>query len=140
MDYENENLHFAAEDGNLNKVIELLEAGYDINAFDEDLAHTPLHRAARAGDVGIVKFLISAGAEVNIRDENNIGETPLGEVASNCSYETAAALINAGADPTIQGWMGITALERASERKRPEGIRVYELLLKAAKQKFGYKA
>lgn len=138
MEYEKEKLHFAAEEGDLEEVKALVAMGYDINYFDEDLFRTPLHCAAISGNTDVVEFLLSAGANVNAHSEEHIGETPLGEVASSCSYGIAEALINAGADPTIPGWMGITALDRASERKKPEGVRVYELLLKTAK-KLGHK-
>jgi len=139
MDYEKEKLHIAAEDGNLEKVKSLVSEGFDLNAFDEDLSLTPLHCAAKNENIDVVKFLIAAGAEINTHDEDRIGETPLGEVASSCSYEIAETLIKAGANPIIPGWMGLTALDRAKERKKPDGIRVYELLLKAAKKSFGYK-
>lgn len=62
-----------------------------------------------------------------------------GAIAGNCDFEVAKLLINAGANPTIPGWMQITALHRAKTRKKPEGQRVYQLLLDAAKKKFNYR-
>jgi Ankyrin repeat len=62
-----------------------------------------------------------------------IGNTPLRDVAANCSFEVAKMLIDAGADPTIPGWMQITALHKAQERTTPEGVRVRQLLEEAAK-------
>jgi hypothetical protein len=58
----------------------------------------------------------------------------LAEVAGHCSPEIAEVLIVNGTDPTIPGWMQLTALDRASGRKRPEGQRVFELLQGAAKR------
>ena len=84
----------------------------------------------------MAQYLLSSGANVNAHDEEAIGETPLGDVAANCSYDVAEFLIWAGADPAIKGWMQITALDRASERKTEEGKRVYKLLMKAV-EKFG---
>jgi ankyrin repeat protein len=130
--YEKESLHFAAEAGNLNEVKELVARGYDVNAFDESLSFTPLHYAVRGGHIEVVKYLLSVGADVNAHEEGKIGETPLGVVAANCSYEMAQLLVKAGANPTIHGWMQLTALERARSRKKEEGRRVYELLLKTA--------
>ena len=132
--YEREQLHFAAQDGDLERVKELIKDGYDINAFDQDLSWTPLHCAAQYDHIEVVKYLLSQGADVNAYEEDKIGETPLGQVAEECSYEMAETLIKAGADPTIQGWMQLTALYRASKRSNSEGMRVYELLLKTAKK------
>ena len=132
--YEKEQLHFAAQDGDLERVKELIQEGYDINAFDQDLSWTPLHCAAQEGHIEVVKYLLSQGADVNAYEEEKIGETPLGQVAEECSYEMAETLIKAGADPTIQGWMQLTAIDRASKRTNSEGMRVYELLLKTAKK------
>ena len=129
--FERERLHFAAGSGDLDEVRHLLEAGFPPSAFD-DLGKTPLHYAAESGHVEIMKALLAAGADVNAHDERVIGNTPLGDVAGHCSFEVAKVLIDAGADPTIPGWMQITALHRAQERKRPEGVQVLQLLEAAA--------
>jgi hypothetical protein len=72
---------------------------------------------------------------VNAHDEAQIGETPLGAVPPTCSYEMAKLLIDSGADPTIPGWMAITAVHRARDRKDEEGQQVFDLLVKAARRK-----
>lgn len=138
--FEKEQLHFAADEGDLNKVKELIEKGYDVNAIDEVMDFTPLHYAVRSEKFKVADYLISLGANVNAHVEEKAGETPLGDVAENCSYEMAEFLIKAGANPTFPGWMKITALDRAKKRKKEEGQRVYELLLKTAKDKFNYVA
>lgn len=125
--FEREQLHFAASDGDLKRVQQLIADGYSVSNFD-DLGMTPLHYAARNAHVEVMKLLIKAGADVNAHDAERAGNTPLGEVAGNCSYEVAKILIDAGADPTIPGWMQITALDEAEARKKPEGIKVYQLL------------
>ena len=73
-----EQLHFAAQDGNLAEVQRLVDSGYDVNAFDEDLYFTPLHYAAKGGHVKVMKYLISVGADVNAHNPKAAGETPLG--------------------------------------------------------------
>jgi ankyrin repeat protein len=128
---EREQLHHAAQDGDLNRVRQLIAEGFSVNAFDDDVHWTPLHYAATKGHLDVMKALIEAGADVNAHDEARIGNTPLGEVAGNCSYEVAKVLIDGGADPRIPGWMQITALQHSAERKRPEGVRVHELLRQA---------
>ena len=136
--FEREQLHFAAGDGDLDKVKELIEKGYDVNASDANLTLTPLHYAVRGEFFEVTKYLLKNGANVNAHDEDEIGETPLGDVAATCSYEMAELLVKAGANPTIPGWMQITALHRSQKRKKEEGKKVYELLAKTAKDKFNF--
>lgn len=138
--FEKEQLHFAAADGDLEKVRGLVEDGFEVNAFDEGLSFTPLHYAVRGGHLEIASYLLSVGADVNAHDEEAMGDTPLGDVAADCPYGMAELLIRAGADPMIEGWMQITALYRASERKTEEGKRVHDLLLTSAKQRGAVRA
>ena len=118
--YEKERLHFAADEGNLDEVKKLVEKGYDVNAFDEGLSFTPLHHAIINEQYKVAEYLIEAGADINAHEEEKIGEKPLGEVAANCTFEMAIFLINHGANPIIPGWMQISALDRAKERKKEE--------------------
>ena len=129
--FEREQLHFAAQDGNVEDVKRLLAAGYQPNVFD-DLGQTPLHYAAEGGHLEVMNVLLAAGADVNANDERVIGNTPLSEVAGKCSFDVAKILVEAGADPTIPGWMQLTALHRSKSRKEEEGKRVHELLEQAA--------
>lgn len=132
--YGNEQLHFAAGDGDLPKVKQLLKEGYSINSFDDSLSRTPLHCAAVGEHLDVVRYLIKAGADVNLSEEKKVGNTVLAEIAETCSLEMATALVDAGADPTIPGWMGLTALDRSAKRKRPEGRQTHKLLCEAAKR------
>ena len=118
--FELEALHFAAGRGDLGRVKELLADGNPINAFD-DLGWTALHHAARKSHLAVVCYLIAAGADVNARDEERFGNTVLKDVAQTCSLELARILLDAGADPTIPGSMGLTALDMSRNRKRFEG-------------------
>jgi ankyrin repeat protein len=131
-EFEREALHFACQDGDLERVRALVSGGSDLNAFD-DLGMTPLHHAAKGEHLEVARYLLENGANVNAHEESTIGNTPLGEVAGSCSLRMAQLLIDAGADPRIPGWMQITALVSASERKREEGPVVHELLLRASR-------
>jgi ankyrin repeat protein len=126
-----ERLHEAVQDGDLDEVRRLVADGDDVNAFD-DLGKTPLHYAVDREHVDVARYLIEHGADVNARHEPSLGNTPLGEVAASCSYVIAKLLVDVGADPTIPGWMQLTALDRARKRKRGDGPEVYELLARAA--------
>jgi len=132
--YEQELLHFAAQHGDLAEIERLVGHGSDVNAFDS-LGKTPLHWAAQGEHLNAVAFLIKHGADVNARHEPSIGDTPLGEVAGNCSFEMARMLVDAGADPSIRGWMQLNALDRAKQRKRGDGPRVFTLLKEAVGRK-----
>jgi ankyrin repeat protein len=132
--FKREALHFAAGEGELCRVEELLAEGYPINAFD-DLSWTPLHWAARRERLAVVHYLIAAGADVNARETERFGGTVLKHVAQTCSLELARVLLDAGADPTIPGWMGLTALDRSVDRKRFEGPDVHRRLLEAARRR-----
>ena len=84
-----------------------------------------------------MRTLLASGANVNAHDERVIGNTPLRGVADNCSFEVAKILVDAGADPTIPGWMQITALHKARQRTSPDGVRVRQLLENAASHSGG---
>jgi ankyrin repeat protein len=62
-------------------------------------------------------------------------DTPLGSVAATCSFEIAELLVKLGADPSLPGWMGNSAMDQAKERTDPEGRAVYNLLLKGIRSK-----
>jgi ankyrin repeat protein len=130
--YEKEQLHFAVQDGDIEKVQSLISNGVDINSFDE-IDKTPLHYAVEKEDFMLIDLLLEAGADPNAHNEKNIGNTPLRNVASKCSLKLAQRMIEAGADPTIAGWMQISALDIAKKRKRGNGPLVYKLFLEKTK-------
>ncbi len=135
--YKRTEMHFAAGQGDLSRVKQFIESGDNLREFDE-IGYTPLHHAAKGEFFALTSYLLSVGADVNAHDEEHIGETPLGAVAASCSYEMAKLLVDAGANPTIAGWMGLTALYHAKQRKKAEGQKVYSLLTDTAKRKFRY--
>ena len=59
-------LHFAAQEGDLDMVRALIEAGAEVDLRDEDTL-TPLHFAAMYGHAEVVEYLVSAGADPNAR-------------------------------------------------------------------------
>lgn len=132
--FDREQLHFAADDGDLEKIRTLLASGCDINVFD-DMGKTPLHYAVGKENIELVKCLLKSGADVNARCEALIGNTPLAEYAGTCSLELARVLIEAGADPSIRGWMQLCALDRAKDRKRGDGPSVHALFCKHSKRR-----
>ncbi len=128
-------LHAAVEDANLPMVNLLLE--YDgaaaLNWFDET-DRTPLMIAVGMENIPIARRLINAGADVNAHNEPKIGDTALRIATENGTLGMVELLLLAGADPTIEGWMRLTPLDKARGRKRGDGPRIYELLEQAAKR------
>ena len=131
--YEIGQLHQAAAEGNLDDLQRLLATDHVklLNVFDE-LSLTPLMHAAKGDHVEAVKLLLAAGADVNAHDNPRIGSTALNEVAGDGSFEMIEVLLEAGADPTIRGWMNLNALDRARSRVRAPAI--YAMLEAAAKK------
>lgn len=129
-------LHDAAGEDDLKCVQVLISEGLPINALDGN-GFTPLHYAVKENHIAVVKYLVSLGADVNAQANGDDwqDDTPLGSVAGTCSFEMAELLVKLRADPTLSGWMGNSALNRAKERTDPEGRSVYNLL-RNAKQIF----
>lgn len=135
-------LHASAESGNQEIVELLLGAGGKsaLNKFNE-LSRTPLMLAVEKEHFEIARKLIEAGADVNAFDEPRIGNTALREIADLGSYEMIELLVQEGADPTIPGWMGISALDLARRRvgkksrkfSKEENLKILALLEETAK-------
>jgi ankyrin repeat protein len=69
--FEKEQLHFAAQDGDLQRVKELISDGHPLDIIDE-AGKTPLHYAVENENFEVSKSLIEAGADVNAHDEKTI--------------------------------------------------------------------
>ncbi|CAI2162838.1 17490_t:CDS:2 [Funneliformis geosporum] len=91
------NLHRACQEGNLERVMDLIKRGSDINAQDH-AGWTSLHEAALAGYLEIVQFLLEQGAEVNAASFED-GDTPLHDASAKGHAEVVWALMQYGADP-----------------------------------------
>ncbi|XP_065196715.1 uncharacterized protein LOC135828197 isoform X2 [Sycon ciliatum] len=106
-------LHKAAEQGNIDICISLLEAGADKDiqnsAFD-----TPLHCAAKQCNIDICKTLLDAGAQKSI--QNSAGDTPLHCAAKQGNIDICRTLLNAGAEKNIRNSAGDTPLHCAAKQ------------------------
>lgn len=115
-------LHAAAGRGDLAAVREALDAGADVNARDDrcgtplgEAAHSQsrevvdlllrhgarhtLHTLAYLGDAAAIEARLAAGACADERDHRS--NTPLHCAASNDHVETAALLLDHGAEITL---------------------------------------
>lgn len=112
----NARLRWAVEDGRLDKAIDALDRGADVNSKAQSLIHaerTPLHEAAALNRAEIMKLLIERGADVDARDEN--GATPLHLAATRRSIDAIDILLDAGASIDPTNIAGSTPLKNAKE-------------------------
>jgi uncharacterized protein len=105
-------LHYAARDGNADLCSQLLSAGADPNAQDDN-GWGPLHFAAQANSEAVTRILINAGANVALKD--SFGNTPLFRAvfASRGDGSVIQALRESGADPNALNKSGTSPLELA---------------------------
>ena len=114
----------AAKNGDLNTVINLIEAGENVNQATDD-GTTALAHAAWYSHLEMVDYLLlKAEAEVNIT--NDYGATPLYLAALNAELPVIDRLLKAGAIPDAGLLSGETPLMAAANRGRSE---VVDLLL-----------
>ena len=88
-----------AFEGELDKVKEYLEKGFDLESTDGH-QNTALCEAASQGHMETVMFLLGEGADPNAA--NDEGKTPLFRASYNGRHEMVIALLKAGADPDLK--------------------------------------
>ncbi|CAD5231702.1 unnamed protein product [Bursaphelenchus xylophilus] len=113
-------LHEAARDGDLDKVKQLLQCGYDVNAKDYG-GWTPLSEAVNHGHLDVSRVLLQNGAEVDcqsgqalLNDDgtacDSAGDTPLMEACANGHIDVAKLLITFKASVSRCNHNGFSAL------------------------------
>ncbi|XP_078701678.1 uncharacterized protein LOC144927814 [Branchiostoma floridae x Branchiostoma belcheri] len=103
----------AAEEGDTDRVKQLLAEGVNPNAAGGFLQDSPLHRAANNGHHEIVSVLLAAGADVNAR--NVVEDTPLHDAATYGEPKCAEILLQYGADAGLRNKHGRTAKDIAAD-------------------------
>ena len=88
-------IHKAARTGDLKTVVLSIEAGDDVNSFDQKYGHTPLCFAALRGDVEMAKLLLKKGAL--IETANIFQQKPLHVAVRNGKRDMVEFLISQGA-------------------------------------------
>ena len=127
-------LHVAAQNGCLEVVDLLLEAGADKEICDM-YGRTPLHWAAYCGHLEIVRFLLQSGADKDKCDTD--GTPPLHYASEQGQLEVVRLLLESGAEKDSCGIQGRTPLHFAVTCNQLE---VARLLLEAGadKDKFDF--
>jgi hypothetical protein len=120
----------AAENGNGDVLVLLLQAGKtELNARDSD-GWTPLMRAARDGHRDTVEVLLSVG-KANVEVKNSHGWTPLMWAARNGYRDTVEVLLSVGkADVEAKDSYGSTSLVLAAEGGHRDTVEVLRLHIK----------
>ncbi|KAG9296817.1 hypothetical protein G9A89_002214 [Geosiphon pyriformis] len=106
-------IFFHAKQGNLSRLLQLIDSGsVDINSRNRE-GLTALHWASDGGHLEAVKLLIEKGANVNALTSEK--ETPLHYACLAEQIEVARLLYRSGADHAIIDEEGLTAFEHCGE-------------------------
>ncbi len=117
-------LHWAAERGHAQIVLQLVEAGADVTLRTRVGGYTPLHLAARRGSGKSVELLLAAGADPNTRTTSSRATALHMAAAAVDGGEVVAALLSAGADPNVlEASAGQTPLIFAAGAGRADAVR-----------------
>ena len=117
-----EEIHLAAQQGDLTKVKGLLEENPGLLEARSENEKTPLHFSAQGGHRELVAFLIEKGADVNA--ENIASETPLHYAAAMGHRDVVDLLISRGAALNSGTSNGSTPLHYAANFGNSEIIQV----------------
>lgn len=107
----------AAERGETDRVLALVESGVDINTTDAK-GRTAILAATHNDKQDTVKALIDAGADLNLQDQRN--DNPLLYAGAEGKLEIVKLMVEAGADTRITNRFGGTALIPAADRGHVE--------------------
>jgi ankyrin repeat protein len=110
-------LHIAARNGNVRIVSLLIEAGAQVNVYNEK-KETPLQLAAESGNVKVGQILISHGADVN--EHRDTTSEPMLIAIENENVDFAKLLLQNGVD--IQSSRR-AYLNYAAKYNKPESIK-----------------
>ena len=108
-------LYHAADQGHVEPMRLLLEAGAEIDAQTAREKMAPLHKAADCGHLEAVRLLVQSGAQKDVLDA--IGRSPLGLAVSSGHVDIARFLVEEGAnkDELFNKRHGTTALHLEAE-------------------------
>ena len=95
-------LHIAAEDGNVSEVEQLLSRGEDVEAPDKAGA-TPLYLAVSKGHIQVTERLMDAGADPErvVADLYGNATTPLHTAVAKGHVDIVRSMLQRGANPNL---------------------------------------
>ncbi|XP_053514084.1 ankyrin-2 isoform X8 [Artibeus jamaicensis] len=110
----------AARAGNLDKVVEYLKGGIDINTCNQNGLNA-LHLAAKEGHVGLVQELLGRGSAVDSATKK--GNTALHIASLAGQAEVVKVLVKEGADINAQSQNGFTPLYMAAQENHIDVVK-----------------
>lgn len=110
----------AARAGNLDKVVEFLKGGVDINTCNQNGLNA-LHLAAKEGHVGLVQELLGRGSAVDSATKK--GNTALHIASLAGQAEVVKVLVKEGANINAQSQNGFTPLYMAAQENHIEVVK-----------------
>ena len=124
-------LSYAAKNGNVQVVAELLSLGADPNFYKP--RHIPLIEAVVSQNTEAVETILKAGAHINVQDEA-FGNSPLHAAIIVEKHRIVKLLLEHGADFNMQNSRKQTPMHlaiEATKRQTNRSFRVESLLMKA---------
>lgn len=108
----NKSLYVAAKNGDIERVIECLRQGQNVNTtYQDGEGQTALHAAAYGGHLALVHIILQSGAALDKLDRSQ--NTPLSLALIQGHNETVKYLAIAGSCTSLKGEGGMTALHLA---------------------------
>jgi len=123
----------AAERGDTEELLSLLQTGANINSKIPLQHQTALHKASENGHTAVVQILLENGAEVDSRETGNF--TPLYTAVRHGHKDVVTLLLEWGANPMGYVSGGITPLYMAASNYNVDIVEM--LLAKGAKPRPG---
>lgn len=105
-------IFYAAANGRLDEVKELIKADPDLISSKEEHGYTPLHLAVQEGQKDVAAYLLANKADINARENRN--ETPLHIAVVKDNKDMAEFLLKNNADINARGTNGWTPLHWAA--------------------------
>ena len=121
-------LHIAAEKGNMDVAMFLIENGANVNVADVN-GNTPLvFIINKTGNLKVIQRLLEKGATVNV--QNRTGETALMYAAWHGHSAIVQLLLENRADVTLKNLQGRTALTLAESKGHQEIVEMLKAAMK----------
>ena len=115
-------LHVAAKKGYLSIVMDLIEAGSEVDKKNED-EQTPLHLAAKEGRIMVCKEILK-NDKYAINDDDCENNTALHLACRYGHSRVVSALINAGADIVARNYYLWTPMDCAAAYGQPKCVKI----------------
>ncbi len=107
-------------------VLQLIEAGTDVNRLSGDRGYSPLMDAVQKGDIAMVKLLLERGSMPDLKSKD--GQTALIICAGRGDAEMSEILVAHGANPETKDLLGMSAIGYAKLFKNQKLLELFNIL------------